>query len=710
MAKARKLTLAAVQMIPFDKLVLSQANVRKRKGNVSIDDLATDIARRGLLQALSVRPEVDAEGSPTGRFHIPAGGRRYRALELLVKRKQMGKAELVPCIVKAENANTSAEEDSLAENTMREALHPLDQFHAFKALRDQGMTVPDIAARLFVTEQIVLQRLRLTTVSPMLLELYGQDKMTLRQLEAFSVTDDHARQEKVWAAVKDNSYASEPYQIRSRLAEAAVRANDKRVLFIGIEAYEAAGGPVARDLFSDANATFLEDGELVDRLVKEKLAAVAAEIAAEDWKWVHADVSFPYSQFFAYDRLQPEHPLTDDEEELVAALESEAEELEAEWGGDDEAPEEVAKRQAEIVAELVQYEARFGSFTPAQRAIAGVAISIAPNGTIVAQRGLVHPDDTAALRRRDAALDGDTPAETGGDDLSGVATLPPRILVGPAPTGQETAQEAEEDDKPKPLSEVLVTELSAARTMALRAALGGDHELALQALLHAMVIRTMYVFRSGSCLEVHPTFTSPRIHEPKFAESPAALIVDQRHQHWQSRLPEKAEDAWDFIGTLSAAERLELLAHSTSLTVNVLVEKYSQRDPNVLQGDQLAGALQLDMATAGWTPTAENYLSRISKPRILDAVTEACGAGKAALLAHLKKGDMAREAERMLAGTGWLPEPLRARHETGTGKTTCPDGGIEAELPAFLDGNEDEADPDGNSTPDVQADDLMAAE
>ena len=77
MAKAvRKITLSRSRDIPFDKLVLSQANVRKIKANVSVEDLAEDITRRGLLQSLNVRPLLDTEGQETGMFEVPAGGGR----------------------------------------------------------------------------------------------------------------------------------------------------------------------------------------------------------------------------------------------------------------------------------------------------------------------------------------------------------------------------------------------------------------------------------------------------------------------------------------------------------------------------------------------------------------------------------------------------------------------------------------------------------
>ena len=145
---APKLTLSASRDIPFNKLVLSQSNVRTIKTGVSIEELAEDIARRTLLQSLNVRAVLDADGAETGMFEIPAGGRRYRALELLVKQKRLAKTALVPCVVRAEGL---AEEDSLAENVQRAPLHPLDQFRAFKTLRDKGLGDEEIAARFFVS-------------------------------------------------------------------------------------------------------------------------------------------------------------------------------------------------------------------------------------------------------------------------------------------------------------------------------------------------------------------------------------------------------------------------------------------------------------------------------------------------------------------------------------------------------------------------------
>jgi ParB family chromosome partitioning protein len=223
-ASPARITLSPSQDIPFNRLILSQANVRRIKAEISIEELAEDIARSGLLQGLSVRAVRDADGAKTGMYEIPAGGCRYRALELLVKQKRMAKTQAVPCIVRTEGL---AEEDSLAENVQRVALHPLDQFRAFQTLRDKGLGEEDIARRYFVSPAVVKQQLKLASVWAKLLDLYAEDAMTLEQLMAFTITDDHARQEQVWDSLA-SSYNKGAHFIRRHLTEGAVSASDKR--------------------------------------------------------------------------------------------------------------------------------------------------------------------------------------------------------------------------------------------------------------------------------------------------------------------------------------------------------------------------------------------------------------------------------------------------------------------------------------------------
>src|SRR5712664_207227 len=314
--------------IPFNKLVLGQSNVRRVKAGVSIEQLAESIALRTLLQSLSVRAVVDADGQETGMFEVPAGGRRYRALELLVKQKRMTKTQPVPCVVRDDGI---AEDDSLAENDERIGLHPLDQFRAFQALHDGGMSEEDIAARHFVTPAIVKQRLRLASVSPKLQDVYAQDDMTLEQLMAFAVTPDQGRQEQVWDNVS-RSQLDEPYQIRRMLTENTVRASDRRAQFIGLDTYEQAGGAVMRDLFEHDDGGWLRDVPLLDRLVTEKLKADAEAIAGEGWKWIAVAVDFPYGHANGLRQLEGEPAdLTEEERVPLDALNAEYAKIEEDY-------------------------------------------------------------------------------------------------------------------------------------------------------------------------------------------------------------------------------------------------------------------------------------------------------------------------------------------------------------------------------------------
>src|SRR5277367_3517150 len=316
----QKITLSGSRDIPFNKLVLSQSNVRRIKSGVSVEELAEDIARRTLLQSLNVRPVLDADGAETGMFEIPAGGRRYRALELLVKQKRLAKTALIPCVIREGGI---AEEDSLAENVQRAPLHPLDQFRAFLALREKGQSEEEIAAAFFVVVSVVKQRLRLASVSPRLLDVYAEDEMTLDQLMAFTVNDNHERQEQVFARISQ-SYTREPHVIRRMLTEGAVRAADKRAKFVGLDAYVDAGGVVMRDLFQGDDGGWLQDTILLDRLVAEKLAAVGENIRAEGWRWIEVAPEFAYGHTYGLRQIRGEQvPLTDDEQAVRDTLQAE---------------------------------------------------------------------------------------------------------------------------------------------------------------------------------------------------------------------------------------------------------------------------------------------------------------------------------------------------------------------------------------------------
>lgn len=571
------------------------------------------------------------------------------------------------------------------------------------------MTEEAVAAAFFVPINVVKQRLRLASVAAALLDVYANEGMTLEQLIAFTITEDHARQEQVWEAVR-NSWSKEPYQIRRLLTEKTVAPTDKRTLFVRIEAYEEAGGTVLRDLFQEDQGGWLQDVALIDRLVEEKLKREAEAIAAEGWKWIEVALSFPYGHQFGLRALAGETVApTEEERAAIDALTAEQERLIAEHEADDEMPEAVDDRLGEIEAALEELGDRPVRYDPAEIARAGAFVCIGHDGRLRVERGYVLPED-------EAPVVGEPDGEDGND---GAGDTPDRVPPLARPTVQRAVftiggtpaapqPEPDEEDGIRPLPERLMAELTAHRTLALREAVGRDPQVALTALLHKLVLDT-FRHRSGQgCLEVSVREVHLLAQADDLKDSACARAVAERHAGWKAELPQDDEPLWDWLAGLDEASRLALLAHCVSLGVNALHEK-----PNPYGGtgvsehglrqrltlaDRLARATDLDMAAAGWRPTVANYLGRVTKARILEAVREGAGEQAAQLIDHLKKGEMAREAERLLAETGWLPEPLR--HAADDAPASDEEQDAEAdELPAFLaaDTEVDEAGPVGDA-------------
>ena len=723
MAKAaQQITLSPSRDIPFDKLLLSQSNVRRIKAVVSVEELAEDIARRGLLQGLNVRAVLDADGVETGLFEIPAGGRRFQALSLLVKQKRLAKTAPIPCILRDAASDILAEDDSLAENMQRVALHPLDQFRAFQALREKGQGEEAIAAAFFVSPHIVKQRLKLASVVPALLEVYAEDGMTLEQLMAFTVNPDHERQVQVWEAVK-NSWNKEPYAIRRMLTETSVRASDRRAVFVGVNAYEAAGGAVMRDLFQGDDGGWLEDPALLDRLVAEKLQAEAEALVSEGWKWIEVATDLPYGYSHGLRRLAGDPaPMTDEESAAHAALLTEYRGLEEEYSGQDEYPEEIDDRLGQLEMAMEALEQRPLIYDPVEITRAGVFVTLDRDGSLAVYRGYVRPEDEP--REETAVQDGDDADAMGQGGDVGVSSWKPSatsvggtvISSGGQPIGADPSEE-EDDGALKPLPERLVMELTAHRTLALREAIGRSPDVALTLLLLKLVTDNFRTSSSsGSCLEASVRHVYMSAQAPDLKDSVVAKLVDERHAAWEADLP-LGDDAalWDYLTVLDQGSRLALLAHCLSFGINALHEKMNPYGAGIsasgltrrmAHADLVARAVDLDMVEAGWEPTVDGYLNRVPKARILEAVREAKGEGTAQLLDHLKKGEMATEAERLLKGSGWLPEVLRrtdpAAHDgedlaEGQGEDVGQPEDID--LPAFLTADL----PDGDAS-------MMAAE
>lgn len=647
MTKHQKITLSASRDIPFDKLMLSQSNVRQVKSGISIEELAEDIARRTLLTALTVRPVLDETGAETGRFEIPAGGRRFRALELLVKQKRLARNAPVPCIIRLDGL---AEEDSLAENIQRAPLHPLDQFRAFQAMREKGRSEEEIAAAFFVTAGVVKQRLKLAAVSPVLLEAYAEDALTLDQLMAFTVCPNPDRQEQVWEALQ-HQYMKAPHEIRRMLTEGAVRASDKRARFIGLEAYVEAGGTILRDLFQQDDGGWLQDATLLDLMVADRLAEEADKVRSEGWKWVEAAPDFPYGHTWSMRRLRGTPvEMTEDERARHEVLRAEYTDLEAEYAEHGELPEAIEERMDELNAALEALETRPLHFDPAEQAIAGVFLSLDNAWGLRIDRGFVRREDEPAP---DPIVE---MADTDADPARGTA---PSTASETGPTDGPASDEDDEEGG-RPLPERLITDLTAHRTLALTDALAQDPEVAYLAALHVLALRQFYRTGSDSCLEISPRTVLLGVQTtPDLAEAPYAIAVQARHEAWEKRLPQDPAALWGVLTGFERERRDALFAHCVSLTVNGIHDPYQRKPRAMAHADVLASTVGLDMVRAGWEPTVASYFGRLTKAQILETVHEARGSIAADRIAALKKPAMAAAAEELLTDKGWLPPILR---------------------------------------------------
>ncbi len=257
----------------------------------SITELAASIERVGLLQDLTVTFASDGE-----HYEVVAGGRRLAALKLLAKKRRIAKDYEVPCLLVADALARTA---SLTENVQREAMHPAN-------LIAEGRPIEDIAADFGVTPLVVQCRLKLVNVSPRLMADYRADTVNLDQLIALAITDDHAAQEA--ASYDAPNWQRNPTALRERLTEREIDAHRHPLMrFVGLDAYEAAGGGIRRDLFADADqGIYLTDVALIDRLAQDKLAGIADEVRREGWAWVEAVPAATYADLQAFQRAPKE--------------------------------------------------------------------------------------------------------------------------------------------------------------------------------------------------------------------------------------------------------------------------------------------------------------------------------------------------------------------------------------------------------------------
>jgi ParB family chromosome partitioning protein len=609
------------RFIPISQLILSPLNVRKTGAEEGIDELAALILSQGVVQNLTV---YDAAASGEGEpdfYSVVAGGRRWRALQRLLERGKITRDYPVPCLV---TSYDRAIELSLAENSGRAEMHPADQFEAFRALVDAGQSVEDVAARFGVAPLVVQRRLKLANVAPAFIALYrkGKGEVTLEDLMALAATDDHDKQQQAWDSLKP--YERHPEALRRILMQQEISASDPLARFVGVKAYQKAGGVVRRDLFADEDQGMLHDGALVHQLAAQKLDKQATKLKAEGLPWVEAHLHLDYAARAAYGRVAfREREATPEEQQQLDALVARQAELDAEAAAaedDEDRQSKLYSQGEEIEGQVEALRERLTVPDPEQQGLAGALISVGRDGKVSIERDVLRPEDAQRFRASQRKV-----ARTG-------TSAPPREH-----------------------SAALVGRLTAHRTLALQAELVQQPMLGVIALTHRLVLDVFYSNRSATNapVRIDRQATALREYTQELSGCQAQLTLEAHRKSLEIGLPEDSDDLLAWLIEQSDSDLLSLLAYCAAVSVDgVQVDE----GPSLLDG--LARATRLDMRR-WWSATVGSYLGAVPKARILAAVTEAVSAEAAVPLAKLKKAALAEAAERQLAGSGWLPPPLR---------------------------------------------------
>ena len=609
-----------IAFIPLNRLKKSPRNARKTPHVASdIEALAASTREKGILQPPVVEPERRPDGQPTGYYLVTIGEGRRLSQRLRAKRKEIKTTEPIRCVIDTAH---DAFEISLDENVTRFAMHPADQFEAFRELaQTKGWSAEEIGARFGVSATVVRRRLRLGAVSPVLMAAYRADDLTLDQLMAFAVCEDHARQEQVFDEL---SYNRSPAFIRRLMTEQEVEGSDRRARFVGTETYQAAGGRLRYDLFSEDGMGWFEDAALLDRLALDKLTAEAEAVRlAEGWAWAEAHLDFPHDH--GCRRVYPRTVEPDPETKArLAALAEEYDAIVTACGEDNLSEAQDARLEA-LDAELAA--ACPDRYDPDMVARGGLFAVLGHDGVRI-ERGFLRPADEAP-----AEMDPDAGLGTDGD----------------------TAEDPPDAARSKPLSERLVADLTAHRTAALRDALADQPRLAFLAALHAVTIQTFY--RGGeTCLDLTIACVGLETYAEGLADSVAGQAIAARHTAWAAQLPDDPDTLLATLDPWSDEDRLGLFAHCVALSVNAVQRPATSRRVLANAG-VLADLVGLDMGRY-WTATVGSYFGRVTKALIVEAVAEV-NPGVADELAGLQKDAMAAGAADLLSTLGWLPPLLR---------------------------------------------------
>jgi ParB family chromosome partitioning protein len=642
---------------PLRALFATETNTRKKKRTPEmVMNRALSInAFGGLLQNLVVVPEVN-NGKRTGRAGVTAGETRRLALCLLADGKVPEASGFtydypVPVLEVPEEEAVAV---SAVENIERQPMHPADEAEAFRTMFDQCGSIEHIAAAFHVSPLVVQRRLKLAAASPKLFALFRNDGMTIEQLMALCLTDDHARQEQVWNGAR-SEWQREPRLLRDAVIGEEVDVTKPIARFVTVKAYEEAGGAVRRDLFSTENEGWLADSALLQRLAEEKLERTAATVRKEGWGWVELrPVTTSSYDLSAYSRATKSlRALTDAERDRMSELEQQVDTADKERDSlyekgedectaeDDERIEALSKTMAKSQDEINKMRSALAEWTPEVLSHAGAIITFDRDGRTVIHRGLVKAEHRKAVAKAAAVAE----ATARGQD--------PVKAAEEVNAGKDTSKGA--------LSESLIRRLTAHRTVALQRVIADNTQVALAALAHNMVQRLLdrrESFRVMTALDLQAKDCEHQLDgvtESSVKLSRAWQELQQLREQWGDRMPGEHDRLLPWLIRLPITELCDLLALCTALTLNAVQTSNLKH-----QADALAEAVGLDMAD-WWEPSADEYLSRVPKALIVQALAEASMSAEAANIEKMKKGEAVAKAADLLQGKRWLPGILKSR-------------------------------------------------
>ena len=591
-----------IQYIPINDLVPSARNVRKVKADVT--GLALSLAAEGLIQNLVVSSRED------GKFEVVAGERRRRAIVQLVKAGTWERDVEIPCEVRDAEAATTI---SYAENAQRIAMHPADAIRAFGQMQAEGHSEEAIAHRYGYDPREVRKMLALANVSPKVINALAADKIDLACAQAFTLTDDHKRQERVLKRART------AHEVRSLLTESKVTTGHRLFRFVGIEAYREAGGTLTSDLFAKEGEGYADDPELVQRLADEKLDRLSAEAEAEGWGEVIAAEQTPYESY-NWHRLYPDQK----EQRLSEADETALAELQA-------------KREARL-AELSEEGAVDEDFDPEwDDALIEIDAAIEQIGEV--QRSFSAEAKAGALLLIVI------------DHQGGTTTTPYSRKAQ-----RSVARGADGAPLPRPLYDARMTEeLSRMRTAALQAEVAKNQRLAFAVLLDALLPILTNPIPPAHAIQLRQ---GTNIQEPtqvfdyntREMASPFEGVADLIES-----VPQEATERFAWVLALDDDSVARLLAACTGALIDATQGKYAETE-RLRSVNRIARAANLDMREH-WEGGVE-FFGAISKKAMMAALTEACGAQAAENCAKLGKQDLALACADRIPGRGWLPPAL----------------------------------------------------